>query len=210
MKRLLFSIFLLGGLSFALAAVPVYAQKPNEIVINKKPLRDFALTVKTKRVDWTKPFLVEVEGVLTKDGKLTQAEIVKTDGDKELTEIAQQGVLAVGDSGWLGYLRMHGVDKIKFVIAQTAENFSFTFVSELPTPERAKVVASGMANIIAMALIADKNGIKKLGDDERILLNNTKVTAGEKTANITFVMPASEFREMIRRRLNESKTETNG
>lgn len=224
MRSFIFSIFLLGGLSFALAALPVCGQvnerqqqqrdKVNEIVVNKKPLREFAQMIKerdeTKRVDLTKAFLIEVEGVLTKEGKLTQAKITKTDGDKELVEIAQEGILAIGDSGWLGYLSMHGVEKVKIAIAQTAENFSFTFVSELPTLQRANTVASGTNAIVNAALLLDKNGIKKLGDDERTLLSNTKVTSAEKTANINFTMPAGEFREMIRRRLNEPKEKVNG
>jgi len=217
MRRLLFSVFLLGGLSFALAALPVCGQQKrqqSEIVINKAPLRDFAETVRQldemKRVDWTKPFSVEAEGVLTKAGKLTQARIVKTGGDKELVEIAQKGIAAIADSGWLGYLSSQGVEKIKFVIEQTSETFSFTIVSEYPTPERSRTVAAGLNGIIAGVLQFDKNETNKLGDDERTLLSNTKVTASEKTANINISMPAGEFREMIRRRLKEPRKEPNG
>lgn len=217
MKRFLFSIFFLGGLSFALAALPVRGQEKrqqSEILINRAPLRDFAKTVRqldeTERVDWTKPFSIEVEGVLTRDGKLTQARIIKTDGDKKLVEIAQEGIAAIADSGWLGYLRIQGVEKAKINIAQTSENFSFTVVSELPTTARANTVAAGLNSLVNGVLLLDKNGMRKLGDDERTLFSNTKVTAGEKTANIIFVMQAEEFREMILRRLNEPKEKTNG
>ena len=213
MKRFLFSIFLLGGLSFALAALPVCGQS-GEIFINKKPLGDFAETVRQldelKRVDWTQPFLVVIEGAVTKEGKLAQGKLTKTGGDKELTEIAQRGIIAIGESGWLGYLSNLGVEKIRFVVEQTPETFSFTAMPEFSTPEKAKTVASGLNGVIKGALQLDKNDTKKLGDDERILLSSANVTAGEKTVNINISMPAGEFREMVRRRMRNSKEKTNG
>ena len=222
MKRFLVSIFLLGGLSFALAALPVYGQKEKNsgriemtvVDVKKDVLRDFALMVRRvdeeKRVDWTKPFLVEIEGVLTKEGKLTQSKIVKSEGDKELIEIAQQGVLAIGDSRSLVYLSNFGTEKIRFIAAQTSEMFSFSVALELSAAEKARTVSSGLSSVLGIALTADKNGTRRLGDDEKTLLTNTKVTSEEKTVSINISMPAGEFREMVRRRLIEPKDKTNG
>jgi hypothetical protein len=221
MRRFPVSVFLLGGLSFALAALPVCAQKQDSgqieftiVDVKKDVLRDFALMVRRldeeKRVDWTKPFSIEVEGVLTKEGRLAQAKIIKTDGDKELIEIAQQGISAIGDSGSLRYLSKTGVEKISFIAAQTSDTFSFSAVLELPAAEKARTVSSGLSALISFALSADKNGSRKLGDDEKTLLTNARVTSAEKAVNINISMPAGEFREMMRRQFNASEEKTNG
>ena len=61
--------------------------------------------------------------------------------------------------------------------------------------------------MVAMALHADKNGYKKLGDDEKKLLSGTKVTAEEKSVTINISIPAADFQEMARRKFNEKKEE---
>ena len=68
------SFFLFCGIVSALAAFPVFGQENKDgITINKRPFKDFGEFVKqkldNKEVDLDKPFLVELEGILTKDGE---------------------------------------------------------------------------------------------------------------------------------------------
>jgi hypothetical protein len=210
MKRFLNSIFLLGGLILSLAAFFVVGQeKTADVVIDKKPLQDFAAYVEEKRLDWTKSFLVEAETGLTKDGKFDRekTKFTKTEGDADLVEAVKKAFQSVGDSGWLGYLSMQGLKDFKLSAAQNSENFSALIVFEQPTPERARTLSSGLNGIVTAALGADKNGLTKLGDDEKKLLNGTKVTSEGKTVTINVSLTAGDFQEMVRRRLSEAKEE---
>ena len=209
MKRFIKSIFLLCGLILCLAAFPVFGQEGSgEFEINRKPLKDFAASVKGKNIDWTKPFLVEAETVLTKEGFFDKTKFTKTEGDAETVEAVKQAFEAVGESGWFGYLSQQGIKEIKIAAAQTSENFSVSIVSEQLTVARANTISSGMNAVVTFALMADKNGLKKLGDDEKKLLNATRVTTQEKTVNINVSLAAGDFQEMVRRGLSETKEKT--
>jgi hypothetical protein len=208
MKRFLNSFFLLCGLSLALAALPVFGQ--SEAVVNKESLKDFAAYLKTKNIDWTKSFLVEAETVLSKDGKFDRekTKFTKTEGDAELIEVAKKGFEAAGESGWLVHLKNQDVDNIKMSASQNSEIFTFSLIFEQLTPQRAATLTSGLNMLFKTALMFDKNGTKKLADDEKKLLTGTKVTAQEKTVNINVSLAANDFREIVRRKLNEEKEKT--
>ena len=204
--------------------------KVSEIVINKKPMRDFAGVVREKydkkEVDLTQNFKVVAEGVLTPDGKFDVTEDKRTkqkrtrvtikEGNPEMIQITEQAIAAIGDSGWLGYLRNQGVEKIIFTVVQDNDNLQVIITSDQPTPERAKTMASGLNGIIQGALLADKNGFKKLGEDEKVLLSNAKVTESGKQFVLNFVLPKPVAQEMITRKLkepvevNSTQEKTNG
>jgi hypothetical protein len=206
MKKFAKSISLLCGLILSLAASSAFGQKGSgEFEINRKPLKDFAASVKTKSIDWTKPFLVEAETALNRDGRFEQTKFTKTEGDTGIVAVVKQAFEAAGESGWFGYLSQQGMKEIKISAVQNAENFAVSIVSEQPTPERANTLSSGMNALVNFVLMADKNGLKKLGDDEKKLLNGAKVTAREKTVNINLSLAAGDFQEMIRRHLSEGK-----
>jgi hypothetical protein len=208
MKRFVYSILLLCGVSLTLAAFPVFGQeKSNDNEINKKPLQDFAASLKGKEIDWTKTFAIEVEGFLMKNGRLDakKTKVVRTEGDAQSVEIAKRYLEALGDSGWFRYLSNQGIEKVRFSAAQTSETFSVSIISEYPTPQRANSVSSGLGMLVSAALLMEKNGVKKLGDDERKILNGTKVSVNEKNVSINTLLPASDFQEMVKRSLGESK-----
>ena len=209
MRKLTKTFFLLCGLSFALAAFPVFGQQ-GEVEINRQPLKDFAKAVKAKRLDWTKPFSVEAEVVLTKEGKFDKekTKFIKSEGDTALTEAVKQAFEAAGESGWFGYLNQLGAENIKLSVSQNTEVFSMLLISEHETLERSRTVASALNMMVKFVLMSDENGKKKLGDDEKKLLRNTKVTAEEKSVTINVSIPAADFQEMMRRRLDEKKEET--
>lgn len=215
---------ILCGIVFGLAAFPVLAQQAEEVVINKKPLRDFGEIAKQKilngEVDLDKEFLVSFVGVITSEGKLdftpdkktgkTKSRFTKSEGDAEMVELAKKAIEAIGDSGWLGYLRSQGIENFIISVLQDSEKFAVSVSSPLPTPEKARTVANGFSSVITMVLMMDRNNTRKLGDDERRLLSNTKVTAQEKNVMINFSLPKAEFKEMIQRQINNSESKTNG
>ena len=199
---------------------PVKSDPVEGIVINKKPLKDFAANTKVKfekkEVDLSKNFSVVAVGVLTKDGKLDVSEdkktkqpksrFIKTEGDEKMIEIAKQALEAIGDSGWLGYLQAQGIDKFNFVLVQDDQQLRVIITSDQPTPEKANTTASGVNGLIQGALLLDRNNMKKLGDDERILLSNAKAGTNGNQFVLNFTLPKAQALEMITRKLNEPET----
>ncbi len=200
-------------------------EKVEEVVINKKPMKDFASVVKTKfdkkEVDLSQNFKVVAEGVLTKDGKLDittdkktkqpKSRILLKEGNAEMIAVAEQAIAAIGDSGWLGYLRNQGVEKINFTVVQDNDNLQVIITSDFPTPERANTVTSGVGGAISAALLLDKNNMKKLGEDEKVLLTNAKALvnpANTKQFVLNFVLPKAKALEMMTRKLNEPEDKT--
>lgn len=203
--------------------------KPEDIVkdpvtgtdINKRPLKDFADAVKTRvdsqQVDLTKPFKVIAEAVLLENGRLDVSEDRKTkqpksritfsEGDPEMIEIAKQAIAAVGDSGWLIYLRTQGIDKITYQVLQDNDQIQVLITSDQPTPERANTITSGLKGAIEAALLLDQNNIKKLGDDEKTLLRGAMPMANGKQFILNFSLPKPVAQEMITRRLRDMTAE---
>jgi hypothetical protein len=194
--------------------------KVEEVVINKKPMKDLASLVKTKyekkEIDLSQNFKVVAEGVLTKDGKLDVTEDKKTkqpksrillkEGNPEMIDIASQAITAIGDSGWLSYLRNQGVEKINFTVVQDNNNLQVIITSDFPKPETANTVTSALNFLIKGALIADQKGWKTLGEDEKVLLNTAKVVVNPENTKqfvLNVVLPKATALDMITRKLKE-------
>lgn len=194
MKKFSQTIFLACGLLLTLAAFPVFAQKTVESEINRNPLQDFServlQSVLEKKVDLTKPFSVELEGVLDGDGKLDpqKSKFIKSEGDAEMIAIGKDLIETVNASGLFAYLRNMGAENVKLALAQNESECYFNIVSEQKTPERAKTTASAFDALVIMALMLDKQSAKKLDDNSRALLNGIKVNykGSEITLNFTF------------------------
>ncbi|HEY8559520.1 MAG TPA: hypothetical protein VIL74_03885 [Pyrinomonadaceae bacterium] len=187
------------------------------VVINKAPLKAFAADVKTKvdkkEVDLSQNFKVVTEGVIDKENKLvintdkkTKKPIFLAEGNEQMVQVVTTAIAAVGNSGWLGHLRSQGIDKINFTVVQDNDNLQVIIVSDLPSPERANTVTSGLNGAIQAAFLADKNGWKKLGEDEKVLLSSAKVVVNPENAKqfvLNFVLPKQAAQDMITRKLNE-------
>jgi hypothetical protein len=199
---------------------PVKSEPVPGIEVNRGPIKKFAADVKVKfdkkEIDLSQNFTVVADGVLTKDGKLDvtidkktkqpKSRILKSEGNEQMVEVAKQAIAAIGDSGWLGYLQAQGIDKINFTVVQDNDNLQVIITSDLPSPERANTVSSGVGGIISGALLLDKNNIKKLGEDEKILLGSAKALvnpANTKQFVLNFVLPKTVAQEMIKRKLAE-------
>jgi hypothetical protein len=185
--------------------------------INRKVLRDYANYVKARvdseSVDLEGAFTIVAEGVLNEKGRLDtsrdprtgkpKSRIIRSQGAEDMTQVAKEAIAAVGDSGWLIYLRKQGIEKINFSVMQDGSEVRIRITSEQPTPENARTIASGLRGIIQGALLLDKNNVKKLGADEKVLLNSAKTSVNRRQFVLDFVMSKAVAQEMIKRRLKE-------
>jgi hypothetical protein len=210
MTRFVKSIILFCGIALAFAALPVDGQENADgITINKRPIRDLGDFVRekvsNKEVDLEKPFLVEIEGVLTKDGRLdgAKSKFIRTEGDRQMIEVAKRAIEAVNDGGWFVYLRNLGAGKIDFLISQDDKTVSSIIKGDAADENKAKTIASGLNAMFQIGKMKVK------GEDEKLLLSSASVVSAGKQFIINFALPREAAQEMIRRKLKEGeKTET--
>ncbi len=186
-----------------------------EAEINKKPLQDFGDTVldkvTAKTIDLNKSFLVSMQGVITKDGKLDtkKSRFIKQDGDPEMINLAKSAVEAIGDSGLLLYLQRLDVEKVNFTLVQDDKQIYAIITSDQPNDSRAKTISTGLN--LAMSLgknnLSDK--IKASSSpadiDTLALLNAAKVEAQGKSFVLKFNLDKPVAQELINRQLQKAQ-----
>ena len=194
------------------------------VVINREPLKDFgkgvAEKVDKKEVDLAVNFNVIADGVVTKEGKLDtsidkkskqpKTRIVLAEGDPKIVAVVKDAISAISDSGWLKYLSNQGIEKISLKFSQSDDSLLVTIVSQQITPERAKTISSGLGGAISGALVLDRMGTVKLGDDEKTLLTAAKVTPNDKLVVLDFVLPKPVAQEMIQRNVQRAREAETG
>jgi hypothetical protein len=212
-------IILIIGL-ICLADLSVFAQ--TEISINNRPLQDFAQLVNqkvsAKEVDLNAEFLVEMEGVFTKNGKLDlkQTKFTKSEGDKQIVDIAKTAIEAVNDSGWLGYIKELGITKVFVKAQQDKGNIAFVLKGEMLNDSKARLSAVALNFMLKMAVqqkkqIIEKNNPEIAGNftteqnrgDEIRLLESLNSSSEGKFFVINFSVAQGVKQEMIERRLKE-------
>lgn len=177
--------------------------------INRKPLDDFADEVlekwQTDKVDLSKEFKIRMVGALTKNGKLDQKLSVfrEISGDKAVVEVAKRAIESVGDSGWLNYLSRFDVKEVNLIFKQNDSKLSAIVDSVFPTLEKAKTVANGLHALMQAVLLLEKNGVKKLSEDEKTLLKAAKVASEGNILKINLELPKEIAKKMIDDRLKE-------
>lgn len=198
---LLSIVGLLGGYLSAPASVIGQDQSGHEIEINKRPLINFSESFRSKvekgQVDLTQSFFVECRAFLTNKGIFDskQTKFTKSEGDPGLVALAKEGIEAIGASGFLQYLQNVGANEFLISSAQQNDRFLLKIQSELSTKERARTVASGITLVLKVA------GMQVKSEDERLLLNNTKVEANASIVSIGFEMAGPQFREFLLRKM---------
>ena len=182
------------------------------VQINKKPFEDFSTMVLAKmtgeeKPDLTKPFMVVMQGVIKKDGTLDRkkSKFIRQEGDEEMINLSKSAIEAIGDSGILGYLGNLDINNVNFTLVQDEEKIFAIITSSQPTPERANTTASGFNGLVKAAYLLDSNNIKKLGDDEKLLLDSAKATSKGKDFILKFEMPKKDAHEMIQRNLEKER-----
>ncbi|MBA2736442.1 MAG: hypothetical protein H0U50_06580 [Pyrinomonadaceae bacterium] len=187
-----------------------------EDIINKKPLQDFGDDVldkvTAKKVDLSKPFLIEMQGAITKDGKFDQkkSKYVKTDGDQEMVNVAKSAIEAIGDSGLLTYLQKLGVENISFTLVQDDKQIYAIISSDQKSESKAKTISSGLNTAISLG----KATVKE--QDTLALLNAAKVETKGKNFVLNFNLDKPIAQELINRQLikaqakRQEQQQTNG
>lgn len=181
--------------------------------INKKPLQDFANTVvakwASKEIDLKQQFVVKFKGKLTKAGKIDPKKFGfdqnSEQGDENMRNIAKAAILAVGDSGWLGYLRDLGAKEVTITLMQNENDIVARVESATKSESEAKTMASGLNSLISIT-----KSTVKLGEDEtKLLAAAQKPSYRENVFVIDFKMPKPEAQEMINRKLTEEWAKQN-
>lgn len=213
MRKFNKTVFLACGLLLTLAAFPVSAQEKamDKIEVSKKPLQNFEKLIRkeiaTGKVDLSKSFSIELEGVLDKNGRLDakKSRFVKETGDAAMIDIAKSFIAAVGDSGWLIYLRQFGVEKMNLTLAQDDSQTYAVVVSELPTAERTATIVSALNMMVQFAQMKETSA-KGISQDEKFLIGGIKAERANKilTIKLTYEKPA--VRELIDCLLKETET----
>jgi hypothetical protein len=188
----------------------------NGIFLNKKPLTDKTTDtlaqVDAGKVALDKPFKVVITGTLglAQDGKTIilknpVAEPLDKNfpADPALTQLAKEWVVAVGDSGWYGYLgfmdEKKGVGKkLTILVEQNDTTFITSVKSEQANPERANSMASGLRNLMTIGALTAK-------EDEIVFLKSANLTSENNLLLVNFQMPKAQVQEMIQRKLAEFK-----
>lgn len=185
------------------------------VYINKGPMRDFADSavnqIETGKVKIEAPFSVVVSGKLA----LKNASVVLTDtkietvtqpenSDPAMVKLAQDGIIALSDAGWLGYLNNLKVTNVVIAVEQTDEIFSVDIRADQPSEARAKSVASSFGSLISVAATLAKNDEKK-SDDHWMMLSAMSVTSEGSRFIISLQLPKPQFQELIKRKVSEFK-----
>jgi len=210
MRKIAQIIFLACGLLLTLAAFSVFPQEVKEVEMNKRPfqdLTDFVVQkVEKKKVDLTKPFSIELEGVLNNDGRLAakKSKFTKSTGDAAMIEIGKSFIEAVSESGFLSYLKSFGVEKLNLTLVQDDNQIYADVIAEVETSQKAATISTSL-NSATQIVRAKKDEMKNLRDDEKILIGGLKASSNGKTLAIKVAYEKSVIQELINRMLKESQ-----
>ncbi len=207
MRKFNGKFFLACGWLLALAAFSVFAQEEKPVgkyEMSQRPLDNLAQLVRRERsagkVDLTKPFSIELESVLNNNGRLDgeKSRFAKTAGDAAMIEIGKGFIEAVNESGFLGYLKDFGVEKLNLTLVQNDNQIYAGVVAEVETSEKAAAISKSL-NSAAEIGRSRKDNRKGLRDDERILISGLKASSGGKTLVIKVAYEKSVIHELINR-----------
>lgn len=188
---------------------PIDSETVNDLEINRKPFEDLGDSLNDKlakqELDLNQPFTVILDGTIDSDGKLDskKSRFIKSSGDEKMVNVAKEAIEAVGSSGFLGYLKSFGVDKVNLTMIQDDKQISVIIVSDQKDINRASSTASSFNNLISALIIADENNIKKLDERSKVLVKNAKITSNGKNFIFNFNLPKPDALNLINSSLKE-------
>ena len=176
---------------------------PDENEINKKVLKDFAAYANDLKnqgkLDFEKPFEIEIEAKLDEKGKLKDAKFTKKSGDENLVDLFGKLVAALNDSGFLTYLQPISKDNpgatVKITVKQGEKDVLASVTSEASSTERAESLAKALNNLLYFGASS------RAGHDEEVLMKNTNATPDGKRVVVNFSMPRQSVVDMIKKNL---------
>jgi len=189
---------------FNAAAIGQVQEDPPEIRIDKRPVRDFGVVaakmIRSGEIDLKAAFGVEIEATLEKSGKLaaSKTRVVKSTGDKKMVAFAKSAVVAMGDSGYFGYLQGLGnaSNKILIVVSGSETTFDSSIRMTAGSKERARLNATSLSRLMSMAAQVAKS------PSDQLLLRGTSAIAEGSDYIIRMSLPANDMREMIKAKLS--------
>jgi hypothetical protein len=189
-------------------ATPITTDAVAAVEVNKKPLTDFADLIAAQwaanQIDLNQKFTIALDGTITKDGKLdpkkSRFDKTKESGDAKMVEVAKEALEALGQSGFLTYLQMIGIENINVAITQDDDQITAVITSKQKTPEAAKRLASS-----ASLSIGAGKSLAKDPSDELTLLNGAKTSNDGNNFVLNFAVPKPVAQEMINRKLKEAQ-----
>ena len=122
----------------------------------------------------------------------------KIPNDAQMAKLAQDAILAIGDSGWLGYLNTIGIKKVVFTLSQDDNFMTARILGEQKDENAAKTSASVLLGFITI-------GKNATDGDEKILLDGAQTTSEGKSVILNVAIPKSVALEMINRKLKEAQ-----
>ena len=198
---------------------PTVAENPDEakldqngVYINKRPLKDKApdslKMIETEAIKIDTPFKVTISATLGpgKDGKTIVLKNPKpvpsetSTNDPKMVQFVQDWIIAVGDAGWFGYLtRVEPKPKsVVITIEQNEADLIATVKADQPSENQAKTQASSLSLLLSGAVMLAKG-------DEQTFLQKASVTSEGKAFVLNFKIPKPEVKDMVMRKLAESK-----
>ena len=176
---------------------------PAEAEVNKQVLKDFAAYANDLKnqgkLDFEKPFEIEIEAKLDEKGKLKDAKFTKKAGDENLVDLFGKLVAALNDSGFLTYLQPISKDNpdatVKIIVKQGEKEVLASVTSEASSPERAESLAKALNNLLFFGAGS------RAGHDEEVLMKNTNASPDGKRVVVNFSMPRQSVVDMIKKQL---------
>ncbi len=190
-----------------------------KVTINREALtvygKEVAAQVDKREIDLAASFKVIAVAELTPDGKMDTSVDKKTkqkksrvltgEGDPKMIDTVTKAIAAIGDSGWLGYLSLEGIKKIRFEFSQDDQKLLVKIFAEEVTPERAATLSSKLGGALNAARAGNELGVVKIGDDELTLLKAAGVSSDGKLVTVNFDLPKAIAQEMINRNVKKAK-----
>jgi hypothetical protein len=130
-----------------------------------------------------------IEAEVGPDGKLLNAVVVSKSGDPKLEELVKEFVSALSDSKALAFLK--DIKKIRLAVSLNEKDVNVQVSSEVESTERASKMAGGFNAMLFVGRI------KKRGETEGIIYQNTKVSANGKAVEVKFTMPRKEATDIL-------------
>lgn len=161
--------------------------------INKRPFVDLLAKAKQMKdrgeIDLNSVVEMTVEADRAPDGKLSNVVVTQKTGDPKLTELANDLISALSDSGALDFLE--GMSHLTFTLKLDQTDVAVTATTEMQSDTVAWLAAKGYDKFREQAVES------KSGHDEAVIWKNMKVTSSGKQIILSFNMPRAEAGTML-------------
>jgi hypothetical protein len=183
----------------------------NGICLNKRPLKDFAAAklndIKSNKVNLDAQVTIVMSAELGKGGidknttVLVNPKVIEHRYDPAMQKMVQDGILAVGDSGWFGYLELFGVKKVLITVVQDGADFRASVTADQESENQAKTTAAGLQGLISLGAGNAK------GDDLTFLKSASTSYEGNKFT-VSFKISKQVAQELIKNKIQNEGAPT--